>query len=381
MKKSNLLAIQLLVGISIGAVIACAPTKFNPGITKDTLCNDSTTSCVQGNNSIDITHEFEVGTGKVDILFVNDISASMSKVQSNMSARFAGFVENLRRKKIDYRIAVTTTDYKGQSGQNAFVGAMINFNSSNPVGLFNAAIVSQKTVSCENFIVSMFNSYGQSFQSTADYYNNYYTYCPSPSTNTILTSYEVLTKKGTSFLREDANLSIIAISNEDIKTSDSNGTANSFNNMMASQFPNKYWDFHSIIVKDSTCAQNQSLRNVQGVLVTNSSGNSAISGSVGYEYAALSMSAARDIDSNPRPRGQTLNICEADYAQYFNSISTQISDSARMMVLKCNPISAPIVSYANGAAVSHSWNGNKITFPRGTEGQEMIAKYTCAQVL
>ena len=148
MKKSTkLLLSQFVIGNILGTIIACAPTRFNPSITKDTLCNDPTTSCIQGDNQIDVTQSFKVGTGKVDILFVNDISASMSKVQAQMAARFSGFIENLERKEIDYKIAVSTTDYKGQSGQSAFVSfsngqSFLTRQTSNAVGLFNEAISS-----------------------------------------------------------------------------------------------------------------------------------------------------------------------------------------------------------------------------------------------
>lgn len=385
MKRSAILVSQFILGSVLGSVIACAPTRFNPSITKDTLCNDPTSTCIQGNNSIDVTQTFKVGTGKVDILFINDISASMSKVQAQMAARFAGFIENLNRKEIDYRIAISTTDYKNQSGQTAFVGfsngqTFLNRNSSNSEGLFNEAIASRKTVECEDFIVSMFNTYGPSFQNNSYYQSNYNTKCPSAQTSLLRTASNVVTSQGAMFLRNDANFNIIAISNDDTKLKESIDLASSFTSMMTTQYANKYWDFHSIVVKDQVCAQNQSLRNAQGTVITNITGTAAVAGAVGYEYAALSMSAAKDIDGNARPRGQVLDICQSDYAQHFYNISTQIAESARMMNLKCIPKSAPTVTFNNGTQVAHTWSADKITFPRGTEGQSMIVKYSCAQV-
>lgn len=386
MKKSTkLLLSQFVIGNILGTIIACAPTRFNPSITKDTLCNDPTTSCIQGDNQIDVTQSFKVGTGKVDILFVNDISASMSKVQAQMAARFSGFIENLERKEIDYKIAVSTTDYKGQSGQSAFVSfsngqSFLTRQTSNAVGLFNEAISSRKTLECEDFIISLFNTFGPSFQTSSYYQNNYYSKCASPQTSAIRTASNIISNYGSSFMRTDANLNIIILSNEDIKLFDSVDRATSFTNLMNSQVQNKYWDFHSIIVKDAYCAQSQSLRNRQNVLITNENGSAAISGSVGNEYANLSMSAARDIDGNPRPRGQVLDICQTDYAQHFNNISTQISESARRLNVKCTPKSAPAVSYANGSPAVHTWSGNKVRFARGTEGQQIVVKYSCTQV-
>lgn len=387
--KFNLTPYQFSLGLIFGVAIACSPTKFSPAgdITPATICDSSVSNCLVGNGFIDLTQSFEVGAGKVDILFVSDNSASMSSIQAKLKDRFSGFIQNLDSKKIDYRIAVTTTDLLAVN-KSRLIGmgngkTYISNSDANRTSLFYAAILRSETLECETFIVSMFNTYGSSFQSQSGYANQYPTKCPSPDTRGINTSYLVVSENSDSFLRADANLNVIVVSNDEERQGklalEVNDKAESFSAMMQQTYPNKYWDFNSIIVKDSTCQSTQVLKNAQGQIVVNQSGP-AVVGGIGYEYARLSNSAARDIDNNPRPRGNILSICLDDYAQHFTNVATQISDAGRMINLKCTPTSAPVVKYQNGTAVSadlYSWVADKITFKKGSEGNQIAVQYKC----
>lgn len=379
---------QFTLGIVIGSIIACSPTKFGKNQQQATaLCDNSVTNCVVQSASTEITQAFKVGSGKVDILFINDNSASMSKNQVHMAAKFSGFIQNLDAKSIDYRIAITTTDLNTVSQAAT---RLITFGNgqkyvtqadSNRVTLFNNAIIRNETLDCENLIISMFNTYGSVFQMNSYYAAQYPIKCPSSDTRGINTANLVVSENTAALMRADANLNVILISNDNVrqgKAMEANDSAASFTSMMQQQHPNKYWDFNSIIVKDSTCKQTQSLYNAANQLVVNQSGP-AIAGGIGIEYANLSNSAARDIDNNPRPRGQILDICQADYAHNFNAMSTQIADEARLFTLKCVPSVAPSVSVVGNSTsnISHTWNGDKIVFPRGTEGTSVSIKYSC----
>lgn len=383
--SSNYIYTQFALGIVFGSVIACSPTKFSKNQQTSNLCDSSVTNCVVQSAATEVTQMYKVGSGKVDILFVNDNSASMSKNQVSMAAKFAGFIQNLDSKSVDYRIAITTTDLITVTA-NRLVSfgngqKYISQVDSNRVTLFNNAIIRNETLDCENLIISMFNTYGNAFQSNSYYAAQYPLKCPSSDTRGIYTANLVISENAGSLMRDDANLNIILISNDNVRqgnTLETMDTAANFNSMMLQKHPTKYWDFNSIIVKDSPCKQTQSLRNAVNQLVTNQNGP-AISGGLGIEYANLSNSAAKDIDNNPRPRGMILDICQSDYAQHFNSMATQISDDARMFNMKCVPTVAPTVSVTGNpaATIAHTWNGNKIVFARGTEGTSVTIKYKC----
>lgn len=380
---SKYLYAQFMLGIVFGSIIACSPTKFSETPVAAGICADTTTSCVTQNGSVDVTQSYKVGSGKVDILFINDNSASMSKSQVQLAARFHGFIQNLDAKSIDYRIAITTTDLAtvSQNGLITFGNGKkyITNADSNRVALFNNAIIRNETITCEDFIVGMFNTFGTAFQTTTQYASQYYSKCPSSDTRGIYTANLVVSSNNSSFMRSDANLNLILISNDNVRQGnamDANDRASTFVSMMQTNYPTKYWDFNSIVVKDSTCRQSQTLRNASNQIVSNQNGP-AIAGGIGIEYANLSNSAARDIDNNPRPRGQILDICESSYAQHFNTMSTQISEDARMFTLKCTPTVAPTVTTTSGGSVQHSWSGSKIIFPRGTEGTSVTISYRC----
>lgn len=384
--------VQLVVGFIIGVVAACSPTKFTSTAAVDGSCQSSTQNCVHTDGYNSYSPVFKVGAGKVDILFIDDNSASMSFEQKSMASRFAGFVEQLDQKEIDYRIAITTTDLNAVRAKRLLSfgngHSYLTKADSNRVGLFNAAIVRQETVACESFIKGAINSYGDGWQSDSRYMSQYPQMCPSSDERGTYTSSLVLEENTDSFVRSDANLNIIVISDENVRSAaivnnaltsstgafEDKDKYESFISMMNNKYPSKYWEFNSIVAKDDSCVniQSQQIVDVHGVGVVGSS--------IGYEYAKLSNSAAKDIDGNPRPRGQILDICQNDYSSHFNSIATQISDASRLFTLECKPDSAPVVTNANNSSspVTYTWDGNRsIVFPRSLTNTSISIKYRC----
>lgn len=388
MNLSHINKIKFSLGVVLGSLIACSPSRFTQSQQAANICDSSVSKCITESGFINITQNYQVGSGKVDILFVTDNSASMSKIQLQMASKFSGFIQSLDNMKADYRIAITTTDLSAVSNQNLIsLGngkKYITSSDSDRVILFNNGVVRNETVVCEDFINSMFYTYGKNFQNAdynPSYSTMYYQKCPSSDTRGIYTANLVVSSNKDEFIRSDANLFIILISNDNVrqgKAMEENDKASTFINMMNQKYPNKYWDFNSIVVKDSVCMQSQFLYNANNQLVMNNYGP-AIAGGIGIEYANLSNSAAKDIEGNARPRGQVLNICETDYSQHFNSMSTQISEEARMVTLKCLPDSEPVVTLSSqpNTNVSFTLNGSKLIFPRSMAGQSVDIQYRC----
>lgn len=384
--KTNVL--QFTLSAVLGSVIACSPTKFGESKSANILCQG--VNCNVQTNSVDISQEFKIGEGKVDILFVADNSASMSKFQTEMAARFEGFIQNLDAKRIDYRIAITTTDLVKVSSQKLvkfYSGApFITKDDSDRVTLFNYAIKRNETIDCENYITSMFSYYGPKFTQEPSYHTSYPTICPSADTRGIYTANIVVSQNANSFIRDDANLNVILISNDNVrqnKPMETLDTASSFTSMMQERYPRKYWDFNSIVVKDNACKDQQVLRTASGAVVTAYNTSNmivpAISGNIGSEYINLSNSAARDVENNPRPRGKVLDLCANTYSSHFTNIATQITDSSRMITLRCAPSTQPTVSLKSNPTTSIPFimNGDKLIFSLGNEGLDVMVKYSC----
>ncbi|MBC7458149.1 MAG: VWA domain-containing protein [Bdellovibrionaceae bacterium] len=392
MNKSTLIYCQFMLGAVIGATIACSPTKFSNS--PSNICIDVPGTCVVGPTSTRVVQDFKVGAGKVDILFVDDNSASMSEIQKKLAAKFAGFIEALDKKDIDYQIGITTTDITKSASLLSFGNGqkVLKRSDSNRVSLFNGAIVRTETADCEIFIKSAYESNPSNFDATDYYYNNYSKYCPSGDERGIYAAHEVLSKNEASLVRANANLNVIVISNEDVRSGsylndsayalEEKDKASTLIQMINRTYPLKYWEFNSIITKDATCAaqQQQSFTGSNGLPIRSSDGNYVIGSSIGLEYAAVSSSASHDVDGNVAPRGQNLSICSNDYTAYFSNIAAKIADSARLLSLKCKPMEAPVVTDANGvqSSIPYSWNGDsQIIFQHGSEGIQIKIAYKC----
>lgn len=387
----------LFIVLNFTSIIACSPTKFssydsNPQV----IAIKSNSNCPEVSQGKFIcTDTFKVGSGKVDILFVDDNSASMSIIQKKIAAKFSGFIENLDLREIDYQISITTTDLAAVQKDSLVTFGnglkILTKNDLNRVGLFNAAIARPETIDCENIIKSDFYMFGPSFNTTDQYAKDYYSKCASSDERGIYTANEVISKNSNNLIRNDAHLNIILISNEDVRSSlystdaryalDLKDKAVGFTSMMSSVYPGKYWEFNSIITKDNVCATSQQLAFVDNANnpIKDASGNYVIGANIGLEYAALSASASVDVDGNLSPRGQILNICDNDYSIHFNNIAAKISESARLMPLKCVPTAAPVVVRSNNLSLSvpYQWQGDKILFQAGSEGIPVVVSYQC----
>lgn len=94
------LKISFFVGVLAGCLIGCKDDN-------------------SGYSLLPVSISYTVPTtqnGKVDILFVNDNSGSMSEEQSGLVANFNEMITRLNARSLDYRLAVTTTDKWNDQG-------------------------------------------------------------------------------------------------------------------------------------------------------------------------------------------------------------------------------------------------------------------------
>lgn len=397
-------SVFFVFGVSLGGVIACAPTKFTPAVGPLSVCDPTAQVCQAGTDGTTlIVQPFRVGAGKVDILFVIDNSASMSVVQRELAAKFNGFINALDSRDIDYRIAMTTTDLVasqsaplitinpgGASGKTLFLSKEV----PDRVLKFQQSVFRPETVRCENFIRTRYLSYGSSFQSNPEYVQNYDANCPSGDTRGIATAINAIKNSGTGFIRTDSNLSVILISNDEVRggrlpMDPQTDTAEAFlaavENMKSSNagWANKFVEYNSIVTLDAACAniQETSLKDKEGaggVTIRDSNGKPVIKANPGAEYVKLSSSASSDVDGNSRSYGLVKNICESDYTNTFKNVSDYIADSSRLMGLNCNAVSAPKVTIrGTSQTVPFLWKGDRILFQKGSEGLDITVEYKC----
>jgi len=161
-----------------------------------------------------ITDEFEQETLKdIDILFVVDNSGSMNRVQTSLANNFDIFINIFAASGVDYHIAFITTD------DPSFVGEVVTPIFTDPIGEANNQINSIGTLGSAN-------------------------------EKGIDTSYNALrgagdAAPGSSFLRDDAKLVIIYISDEDDHSATSPSVAATY--FLALKMSSAYVTAHAVI--------------------------------------------------------------------------------------------------------------------------------------
>jgi hypothetical protein len=379
---------------------ACSGVKFSQNLE----CEKNGTCVVQNGKAVYPAQDYTVDGGKVDVLMVDDNSASMSFEQNRMSARFNQFIQNLENKGVNYRIAFTTTDIA--SSQNAARaingngalqdGRLIALSSGKKflskedgdlaakTAIFKTAIERKETLSCETFIKNWMNS-GKT-ATDASYATEYYNNCPSGDERGIYAANLVTRNNPDGFLRDDADFHIIFLSDEDERSQlylyggqyslEDMDMGKNLASTIRSTYPSKTFGIHPIITADAYCLpiQNQQMSGI-------------VSGSYGTEYnnarkEALSIVNAERSQKGLAPVKMVLgDICLNDYAgqltEIFDNVVGPIVDS---YAIKCsNPEGLNITVSTSDSSISHELVGNVIKFnkklPVGT--RVSVSSYSC----
>lgn len=398
---NSLLKLSAL-SFTVGLYVGCSQVKFGLDESK---CEQIGQTCVVQNGKLHFDNAVSVGGGKVDILIVDDNSASMSFEQKNLANRFAGFVSQLENVSADYRIGITTTDISsgasGVSGNSARAingigafqdGKLIAFGAGVPyltsssagsqsarVTLFNNTIVRPETAQCEQFIASWIAA-GKSTSSSA-YTSAYLTNCPSGDERGIFAANLTVKNNPSDFIRADANLAIIFLSDEDVRSGLYSSTTgyplagddqpNSLiTNVRAKYGNDKNIRVHSIVVKDNACLSAQSNQKLGSPEVAATAG--FVSGSLGSAYLTFPINGW----------GQSIDICSLNYPSSLGSISTSIIDQINSAQVACeNPIDLQVTLTPSNSSITWSVDGKNVRFnqqlPLGTTARLV---YDCTAI-
>lgn len=381
---------------------ACSGVKFS-----ETFDCEKDGSCVvQNGKPIYPAETHIVEGGKVDILIVDDNSASMSTEQKQLAARFDMFIQNLDTKSIDYRIGFTTTDIStsqnearaiNQNGalQDGKLIALKNGkkyiskddgNTAAKVALFNNAIQRQETIDCEAFITNWVKS-GKTINETS-YTAEYKANCPSGDERGIYSAYLTIKNNYDSFIRPEADLHIIFLSDEDVRSQmylyssssklDVLDTGKNLVQFIRSSFASKTFGIHTIIIADEYCKPIQS-NQMSGI----------VKGTYGTEYNNARLEAKNLVNSERSAKGLAPinmvlgDICTSDYtgllSNIFDSVSAPIVDS---FSIKCaNPEGLDVKFDSSDTTIKFEVQGDVIKFnkklPMGSK--VYISSYSCPQ--
>ncbi|XGC81574.1 hypothetical protein ACES2L_03655 [Bdellovibrio bacteriovorus] len=380
---TRMAALSFLIGLYVG----CSPVKFS---LDDSKCKDS--GCVVENGKYSFNYSATAGYGKVDILIVNDNSASMSFEQARLAPRFANFIGDLDSRNIDYRIGMVATDVAG-----ANKGSLLSFGGSayltpqNPdrVNLFNQTIQRPETLACEKFIANWIRNNGGNTSSIngSAYSAAYAQNCPSGDERGVYAANLVVNNNPSSFIRGDAHLAIIFLGDEDERSGlyceqyDSNGACVK----MSSQYAFDQMDqpgylisnikdklgadkfnslsVHAIVVKDQACLNQQNSQALDNYAPT----TGLVSGSYGRNFLAFTNQGW----------GMAADICSSDYTSQLGQIRTKITDRIKDIVLNCSSPTDLIVT-VSGSPVSHHLDGKTLKFNQYlAPGTSVTLSYKC----
>ncbi|CAN0435219.1 unnamed protein product, partial [Discosporangium mesarthrocarpum] len=279
---------------------------------------------MQGEGSLDATQEDrfqQLGTPKVDIMFVIDFSGSMGQEQTAMAANFQAFIQFAQAQALDYQIGVTTTDNDDEAGRlmhsdrirgNAFGGPFAN-RIVTPATQPDPETVFGQNVQARNLT-------GGSATDEAGFYAAYQALTPP-----------VLTGHNAGFLRPDAVLSIIFVSDEPEQTSTGIGA------------PANDIDFYVNFFLSIKGFRNTNLFTASAIVGDNPGGCNGGGGNAS--------AAPRYIEAANRTGGIFQSICTSDWSRSLEDLSTTAFGFKSRFFLTNQPVISTIVVIIDGVEV------------------------------
>lgn len=284
----------------------------------------------------------EANANQVDILIVNDNSASMDEEQTKMANRFTSFVSDL--KGIDYRIAMTTTDIETakwrQDGRimawSGTTAKVLTPSTSDAEGKFQKSIRRAETIGCVD---------------RGD--------CPSPNEQPLRAIELAVDQAKTAnkdLFRDGVDFVVVVLSDEDeMSTGPANATtaahvAQHFKDVFGTT---KRLAVHGLVVEpgDDKCL---ALQRAQGPEGSKSA----------YATHVASLASLTG--------GSVHSICDYDYAKDLAAISTSVRKLISSFELKDTPRSGSVnVTLTPAFKTTWSIENNSLVFnpapPAGTK--------------
>jgi len=351
---------------------SCAPVRFSGGDPTEqrveVRCQNN--SCVQSH-----TDQLVINKQPADILFVVDDSGSVADVQSNIAQRFSAFMQQVSN--LDYRIGIITTD----------VSSNISDTPNNPPATVNrnGALQDGKLIAVDGvgnyFITPQLPNPAALFAQTIQLPESQtcassgYTVCPSGDPRGIYAANLLVTNNYNSFLRDNAPLTIVIVSDSDERNSGTlanQGYPQGTNDLPAtllanlkSQFPNKPVQVDAIVVapNDTACYNARYHRN----------GNPYLFAWYAPIYASLVAQTGGVLGS----------VCASDYTQQLGQIGAGVNQQSQILTLACRPIDDKYdVTFspqpANTINPKADWSNNQISFDQAIPtGTTVTVTYNC----
>ncbi len=290
----------------------------------------------------------DANANKVDILIVNDNSASMDEEQQKMSVRFTSFVSDLSG--LDYRIAMTTTDL--DSPKYNLGGRIVSWSGT------TAKVLTPATVDADT-------KFKNTIKRTETIGCTQRKDCPSKNEQPLRAIELAVDQARTAnqdLFRDGVDFVTVILSDEDeLSTAPAGATtaAHVMQHFKSTFNETKRFEVHGLVVMpgDETCLK---IQGRQGPVGSKSS--------FGTRVADLSVLT----------KGSLHSICDSDYAKDLSAISTQVRKLVSSFELKSTP-NPSSVSVVLTPAFKTKWTteGNRLIFaPAPPAGTKIDVTYT-----
>jgi hypothetical protein len=380
--KSKFFKLSLILFAVVTMAAACARVKFEKEKTPEPP------GCVaNAEQGCDFEYDIYVGGGVVDILFVDDNSGSMSPDQKTMGQKFPFLMQKLDERMLDYRIGITTTDISSADNpprpinKNGVLqdGKLIEFESGRKYlepnvadknNLFLNTIQRPETIECDNFLKAALLA--QVDRNSTAYQKDYYDKCPSGDERAVAAAYKLINNNNDSFIRKEAHLAIVIISDEDNRSwaitdgfskyslAPSDQGQNLINLVKTKYGELKSLAVHSVVVQSGDVAcLNQQNSQLGGIIKSN----------YGVNYEQLS-------DLTQGVKGC---VCADDYGGQMGRIGAAIVKQVESFELHCaNPVDLKVTFFPESPGNSYTIEGKRLRFANVLASESRVHfKYGC----
>lgn len=287
-----------------------------------------------------LTHNVKVNEyNKVDILFVIDNSGSMAYEQQSMASRVRNFLDVV--KGLDWQIAVTTTDPSNQTYGDGRLVAM--------KGLTSTYVL--KSSMDENTSRTVLSNTLQRTETGSGTEQGIYA-----AYRAVERSVAAAANSNMKFVRDDSQLAVVLISDEDESANGAKNDPANFLNYIRTQFNGqKALSFHSVIARpgDTACLNGEGY-------------------SYGYRFAEMANLTG----------GVIGDVCATDYAAQVQGIAEGVRKTLKSITLSCAPVidaSRSLTVTKDGQAYSGTYQiqGLNVVFDQMLPAGNYDVHYAC----
>lgn len=294
------------------------------------------------------SYQGSTANNKVDILWVIDNSGSMYTKQQKLAQGFSSFMNVFTTKDFDFHMAVVTSDTIAQGGQFQSLPYpyedTVDPSRSMPSGYTGASgttvtILDNNTADLSNHFMAnvRVGDNGDSSAKVLDAIE-------------LSLSSALLSGANNNFLRSDAHLAVIMVSDDN--DNDSTATPASVNSFLQTLKPDRF---------DVLTRTNKKNYTVSSVVVSNPADTNCLA----PFYEGILFKQLSNLTS-----GSIANICDTDFSSGLNTISQKIAEAITEIPLARTPSVSTLRVTFNGSAVAqdgtNGWSyvstGNKIVF-------------------